>query len=273
MKKKVIPYLIISFGWTWTLWLIGYFYSNSFGHELKADATLFDLFTKFSDSHALTAQIIFALAVFGPLIGYLLVRRKQKRMFVGHIKLEYTLLAIIIPIVSAFPAVLLSIFLGYSDTNVITFTVAIPIALYFVSNILTSGTEEFGWRGFLYPHMKDNESSFWRITLRTGILWALWHYPLMFILYWGQGLATLLPSLIGFTAGIIAMAYISNFIYEKTSSIALAMLMHALNNTASFAVVLLFPKTPFVFLSSVMAWVAVGYLEKKYKIDKNAKSQ
>jgi membrane protease YdiL (CAAX protease family) len=121
--------------------------------------------------------------------------------------------------------------------------------------------------------MRENERSFWRLTLKTGILWAIWHYPLMFILYWDQGPAMLLPSLIGFTAGIIAMTYISNFIYERTSSIGLSMLMHALNNTASFVVILLFPKTPFVFLSSVIAWAAVGFLEKRYKIDKKAETQ
>lgn len=273
MKKKVIQYLVISFVWTWTLWLLGYFFSKGAGHDLSTDATLFDLFTKFSDSSAMFAQIIFALAVFGPLIGYLIVSPKQQGAFVGHIKRDFAALAIIIPIVSALPAILLSILLGYSDTQKISFGTLVPIMLYFVSNVLTSGTEEFGWRGFLYPYMKENECSFWRLTLKTGILWAIWHYPLMFILYWGQGLVTLLPSLIGFTAGIIAMAYIANFIYARTSSIGLAMLMHALNNTASFAVVLFFPKTPFVFLSSVMAWVVVGYLEKRYKIDNKAETQ
>jgi len=62
------------------------------------------------------------------------------------------------------------------------------------------------------------------------------------------------------------MNYISNFIFEKTKSIPLLMAMHALNNTASFALLLFYPQTPFLIVVHAMTWLAVAYLEKKYKI-------
>jgi membrane protease YdiL (CAAX protease family) len=268
MNKKAVRYLAISYVWTWAFWLFAFFLSKSAGHALNTGTTLFDLFSKFSDSNAFLAQLIFALAVFGPLVGYLIVAPKKKGSFAGKIKAEFALLALIIPIASAIPSVLLALFSGLGEPNKTGFAALSAIALYFVSNLLTSGTEEFGWRGFLYPNMKEKDSSFWHITLKSGLIWALWHYPLMIMMYWEQGPAVLLPSLAGFTAGIVAMTYIANFIYEKTSSIGLSMFLHALNNTMSFAVALLFPKSPFAFLSSIVAWAVVGLLDKKYQMDK-----
>ncbi len=83
-------------------------------------------------------------------------------------------------------------------------------------------------------------------------------------MYLPFGLMVLLPSLVGFTASIIAMNYITNFIYERSSNIWAVVILHALNNTMSFTLVLLFPKTPFTILSSLLAWVIVWWIEKKY---------
>jgi membrane protease YdiL (CAAX protease family) len=71
--------------------------------------------------------------------------------------------------------------------------------------------------------------------------------------------------LAGFTASIVAMAYISNYVYERTGSVALCMLLHALNNTASFAVALCFPLSPFVFLLGIASWIVVAVLDRTNK--------
>ena len=140
----------------------------------------------------------------------------------------------------------------------------ITILSYFASNLVTSGTEEFGWRGFLYPEMKANDMSFWDIAWKGGFVWALWHFPLLFILYMPFGYAVLIPSLAGFTASIVAMNYITNFLYEVMHNIWAEVLLHALNNTMSFVLILLFPGTPFTILSSLMAWAIVWWIEKKH---------
>lgn len=83
----------------------------------------------------------------------------------------------------------------------------------------------------------------------------------MIIMYWSLGLA-IVGILAGFVASIVAMSYITNVVYEKSNSLILTMLLHALNNTATFALVLLFPETPFVIIVALMAWVIVAVLEK-----------
>ena len=267
MTKKTVRYILISFTWTWAFWISAFILAKSRNYTLLTGETLFDLFRPYADPGAIAPQVIFALGVFGPLLGYLLVAQKQKNAFLGQIKSKFALLAFIIPAVTTLPAVLLSAF--FLQVKVTDRTLAgtiITIGLYFLSNLLTSGTEEFGWRGFLYPHMREKKESFGNTAWKSGLIWAVWHYPLMLMLYWGMGVAVALPTLLGFTAGIVAMAYLSNYVYEHTHSIGLLMLMHAFNNTGTFILMLLYPNTPFTFLSSLVSWGLVIYLEKKHPI-------
>lgn len=267
MKNKIFRYLLIAFGWTWGCWIGAMLLSSSRGQVLATDKTIFELARSLATSEAVLPQVLFALGVYGPLLGYLAVRpgRTLQRSEKGGMRFYW--MAILIPLIIVVPVILLSLVTGLRRTGTGALgNVPVLVALYFLSNLVTSGTEEFGWRGFLYPHLRKKERTFWDASWKGGILWAIWHFPLLVLLYSGQGPAVLLPSLVGFTAGIVAMSYITNFIYEKTASLPLVMVMHALNNSASFAVLLFFPGTPFLLLSHLAAWAVVGYLEKTYHL-------
>ena len=267
MTKKTVRYILISFTWTWVLWIFAYFLAKSSNDTLLTGITLFDLFRPYDHASAAVAQVVFALGVYGPLLGYLLVAKKPKNTFWGQRTSKFALLAILVPAVTTLPGVLASALMLQAKAAQHTFAgTLLAVGLYFVSNLLTSGTEEFGWRGFLYPHMREKKEPFWNTAWKSGLIWAVWHYPLMLMLYGGMGIAVALPTLLGFTAGIVAMAYLSNFVYEHTRSIALLMLMHALNNTGSFILMLLYPNTPFTFVSSLVSWGLVIYLEKKFPV-------
>ncbi len=146
-----------------------------------------------------------------------------------------------------------------------------PVAVYFVSNLVTSGTEEFGWRAFLYPRLREGGRSFWRASLVGGIIWAVWHYPLHVILFWGRPVVTAV-SIAGSTAALIAMSYISNLVVERAGAVGPAMLLHALNNTGAFLVVLLFPGSPFGFLTALVSWGLVWFLDRRYRPDAAVRS-
>jgi membrane protease YdiL (CAAX protease family) len=259
MKRRLAGYLAISFLWTWGGWISAYLISARAGFSLSTDATLFSLFTDFPVRTVFWAQLIFALGVYGPLIGFLIAAPKRTGSFFGHARPGQAALFLAIPLAVALPGALISVLSGYFDGARASYA---AVAIYFVSNLVTSGTEEFGWRGFLYPYLKEGGKSFWNTSWKSGLIWAVWHYPLMFILYWGLGPAALVSTLAGFTATIIAMAYISNYVFEKTGSIALCMLLHALNNTISFTVALFFPLASYGLLLGIASWVVVAILDK-----------
>ncbi|MBN2287276.1 MAG: CPBP family intramembrane metalloprotease [Tissierellales bacterium] len=264
INKRTKSYLITAFLWTWSGWIGAYALSQIMGTTLSLNGTLFSLWTWAWD-RSIIPQILFSLAVYGPLVGAWAVRAINLDLFKNGNAPEMWRLVILIPILSIFPAVILSFATSYFDTQSCSFLALLTaVTTYFASNLLTSGTEEFGWRGFLYPQMKASGMSFWDIAWKGGFVWALWHFPLLFIMYMPMGLMILLPSLVGFTASIVAMNFISNFLYDKMKIIWPLVVLHALNNTMSFTLVLLFPGTPFTIFTSIMAWVVVWWIEKKY---------
>ncbi|URN82775.1 CPBP family intramembrane glutamic endopeptidase [Acetobacterium wieringae] len=264
MKQNLRIYLIAAFGWTWFCWIGAYLISLTSGYSLLTGGTLFDLLALVPADKGWLPQLLFAVGVYGPLIGFLLVGRGEQKPISKPAAKRFAVLAVLLPLMIGIPTVVVSLILGYFNPGEATPGALLGlIGLYFISNFLTSGTEELGWRGFLFPYLRQKAAGFWLATWKGGIIWAVWHYPLMVILYLGQGPWVLLPTLVGFTAGIVAMNYITNFIYVKTQSLPLVMGFHALNNTVNFAIMLVFPGTPLLFLTSLTAWAVVAYLDKK----------
>ncbi|MBN2796787.1 MAG: CPBP family intramembrane metalloprotease [Clostridia bacterium] len=263
MKKVTKIYLGIAFIWTWSGWILAGLISHMNGFDLNLESTIFNFWSETWGSNKFLPQLLFAFAVYGPFMGFILTTGFKK---LWHLRkkgnLSYGWYVLIVPIISVFPAFLMSWTTKVNLTYVSFSSTMLTILLYFLSNLITSGTEEFGWRGVLYPALKAQGLSFWDVAWKGGFIWAIWHYPLLILMYLPLGVVVLVPSLIGFTASIVAMNYITNFIYEKTQKIFAVVLLHALNNTMSFALILLFPKTPYTVFSSLMAWVIVWWLEK-----------
>ena len=262
-RTRTVIYLTLSFTWTWALWLGGWTLGQARQAPINTGGTLFDLTTA-AGSPAFLPQMLFDLAVFGPLLGYLAARRY--RPVWGKPTPDTLLITVAVPTISVIPAIALTLATGVPAAGLAAGPAAGAIAVYFVSNLLTSGTEEFGWRGYLHPELRRHERTFWGAAWKGGLVWALWHYPLMLILYWQLGFIMIL-TIAGFTASLISMAWITALVYERSNSIALAAFLHALNNTATFALVLLFPTTPFTIVTAAMAWALVAVLEKRYRVD------
>lgn len=265
MKKNIGVYLGIAFGWTWACWIGAFVVSLAQGSVLSTSGTLFETLQNLGKGNG-WIQGVFALGVYGPLLGYVFSHSHRKEFFPGKVSGFSILLALCIPLIIMLPGIILSLATRVElDKTKSIGAVILAILIYFISNVITSGTEEFGWRGALYTHLRQKEATFWSASWKGGLIWAVWHYPMMIMLYWGQSPFVVIPSLIGFTAGIVAMTYIFNFMFERSQSIPLLAVMHGLSNTAGFVLLLLFPLSPFMILSHLMAWAVVIYLEKKYK--------
>lgn len=94
---------------------------------------------------------------------------------------------------------------------------------------LTAGLmEEFGWRGFLLPHLLKRHSPL-VATLLLGLVWGgLWHGYADYFALGGRGLDSLiLISLLG-PILLTAWSFIITWVYEKTGgSLLIAFFMHA----------------------------------------------
>ncbi len=273
-RSRIALYLAIAFGWTWTGWAASHLVARGRNLDAGTDGTLFTLFMQEAGTPRFLPQLLFALAVYGPMAGFLAVGGWRRSAGATQPATPngtpspgprlFRMLPVLVPLIIILPTTLVSLLMGlYNPGGRSGGAVLATIGLYFLSNLFTSGTEEFGWRGFLYPAMKAGGASFWDIAWKGGLIWAAWHFPLMILMYLPMGFAVLIPSLIGFCASIVAMNYITNLVYERTGSLPAVMLLHALNNTASFAVALLFPGTPVTILIHVCIWLVVWWLEKR----------
>lgn len=111
-------------------------------------------------------------------------------------------------------------------------SVAIGVFLMCAFGLLGSLTsalgEEIGWRGFLVPELART-SSFTTTALISGIVWALWHYP---VLIWGDynaGTATWC-ALTCFTVLVISGSVIFAWMRLKSGSLWTGAMLHASHN-------------------------------------------
>jgi membrane protease YdiL (CAAX protease family) len=83
--------------------------------------------------------------------------------------------------------------------------------LIFVA-ILGGGLEEPGWRGFALPRLEQRLSPL-RATLLLGFVWGVWHIPA-----YGTPIAFVVP---------LVLAFFYTWLYNRTGSVLLCILLHA----------------------------------------------
>jgi membrane protease YdiL (CAAX protease family) len=139
------------------------------------------------------------------------------------------------------------------------------LGVFFVFQLLTSGTEEIGWRGYLDERLRHGRS-FWETGWAVGLPWAVWHYPIVVIIFGQQGMApaAIVGSLAGFTMGIIAASILHSWFYDRHRSVFLNIFIHALFNTVPLATTLLYRESPAAVIANLLLWVVVFGLKRRF---------
>jgi uncharacterized protein len=123
--------------------------------------------------------------------------------------------------------------------------------------------EELGWTGFAIPRLRPRYGVL-TSGLIVGALWGAWHF---IVNLWSSGtpsgalsLALFLHSFL-FSVGVLpAYRLLMVWVYDRTGSLLVAMLMHASLTTSNVLLVPLASEAPLVTWSLVVAatlWVAV----------------
>lgn len=103
------------------------------------------------------------------------------------------------------------------------------IAAYGLIGSLSSALgEEIGWRGFLVPEL-SRTTSFTTTALISGIVWSVWHYPIL--IYGGYNGGT--PTWYGltcFTVMVVAISFVFAWMRLKSGSLWTGAMLHASHN-------------------------------------------
>jgi membrane protease YdiL (CAAX protease family) len=153
---------------------------------------------------------------------------------------DRTTLILAIPVILFFPITLigsnlLADLLGmeYTQPKYLQDPMSVWLPFMFVKMftvaMLTGGNEEHGWRGVLQPLLQRSMSPL-TVALIIGVIWELWHLPLVLGGIYGEGNPALI--VIGRMLLVFPLAFLLAAIYNGTrGSIFLCVLFHACVNS------------------------------------------
>tara|TARA_R110002012_G_scaffold121510_2_gene271088 strand:+ start:63165 stop:64019 length:855 start_codon:yes stop_codon:yes gene_type:complete len=120
--------------------------------------------------------------------------------------------------------------LGIAESNqplVIAVMVILLLTVGVVKNLGSTLGEEIGWRGFLIFELRK-VMSFKSLAIVSGVIWAVWHYPVINLIY-GRG-ENLLMHTSAFTIMIIGISVILAYFTFKSKSLWPAAIYHSVHN-------------------------------------------
>lgn len=88
--------------------------------------------------------------------------------------------------------------------------------------------EEIGWRGFLVPQLAK-VTTFTYVSLISGVIWALWHLPLILFADYNAG-APAWYSFLCFAVMVVASGFVYAWLRLKSGSVWTGMFLHASHN-------------------------------------------
>ena len=183
------------------------------------------------------------------IVTFKLTGRKLSELAWNLGKSKYLWGSYLIPLLYSLAAYLIIWSTGWGDFYNISFVTntahefgwdALPhglfIIIFFIMNggigmfasISTALGEEIGWRGFLVPELAK-KMGYTGVSLTTGLIWGLWHYPLLVFGSYNNGTPAWY-GLICFTVSITAVSFIFTWYRMKSGSLWTGVLLHASHN-------------------------------------------
>lgn len=213
--KRIILFIAITFGFSWLMWGLQYLGQENILPEW------FQLFGMFG--------------LFGPFVAFMILTKRDNKSYKETFRNLFTkapLWTIVFVLVS--PMVLSAIaYVVYLGTNTganeplgVTLLSIIPIALMIL--FVGGPVEEFGWRGYLLPKLRDKHG-FILTVLILGLIHGVWHIPLHYLNGTVQEAIPIYEFLIVTVA--ITVSYV--FVYEYTKSLIPMIALHWFANLSS----------------------------------------
>jgi len=236
-KKALITYFILAYSFSWSFWLLAFLFDYS---DPSFAATLE---TEFIQSNQLLPFLIFRLGVYGPLLASLYVTRLYyeraglkhllNKIFHWRLHPKFYFTALFLPLFILFIVWMIGLLSRIPSDDFFNSNISVYLLLpFFLYQIFTSGLEEPGWRGFALEHL-EKAYSFEKTNWILGTVWAVWHFPYVIYLYYGDGLTAIFLTLLGFSFSIIGQTFIFSWLYLKTRSVFLMIFFHAWLNTST----------------------------------------
>ena len=241
-RIQFTTYMIAAFGLAWILDIIAIIFSNN--------------------ENQMVFSIVMVITMFMPFMATLIARIPLKGMgWIPHLKgkIRYVFFALWMPaLLSIIGGVLFFIIFPKAfDSEFLTLRglmeeaalekleaqgLTIPIYILISSiqaitfapffNMFAALGEEVGWRGALYPYLKE-KLGVTKGRIVGGVIWGSWHWPVMIFAGYEYGKEYIGAPVLGpivFCLFTVMMGILCDYVYEKTETIWLPSLMHGATN-------------------------------------------
>lgn len=229
LKKRLAIFLLFSFGLVWGMQAVTYMAGVRYGDS--------------------AGSVVLAYAMLCPVLAMLITRLITKQGFGGmkmgislRGKKKYYILAFLVPLFYTEAGCVLY-FLLIKDGADWSFPAfgqlerglwwLVPAAALTNALIVSFGGfgEEAGWRGYMYPMLKELFGAKTGIII-GGVIWGIWHYPMI---YQGHNYGTgyfgyPFTGFLVFTVFTVAMGAWLDELCQKTDSVWAPAFAHAVNN-------------------------------------------
>lgn len=221
-KYRPVLFFVLAYLFTWMFWIPAIFVPENIGIILMligliAPAVISTIFVLASDSETLKQDL------------------KNKIFGFYKVKWQNVILAIIVFAAIIVASILLSFLFGqsieqFAFTEDFSFT-GVGIAGAFITILVASIIEEVGWKGYCEDSIGDYMNWFWE-SMIFGVLWSLWHLPLLFIPGTYQaGLMVNPLYVVNFFISGVPMGFIITWVYLVSDrSILACMIFHLFVN-------------------------------------------
>ena len=221
-KYRPVLFFVLAYLFTWMFWIPAIFVPENIGIILMligliAPAVISTIFVLASDSETLKQDL------------------KNKIFGFYKVKWQNVILAIIVFAAIIVASILLSLLFGqsieqFAFTEDFSFT-GVGIAGAFITILVASIIEEVGWKGYCEDSIGDYMNWFWE-SMIFGVLWSLWHLPLLFIPGTYQaGLMVNPLYVVNFFISGVPMGFIITWVYLVSDrSILACMVFHLFVN-------------------------------------------
>jgi len=220
---RPVRYFCTVFAFTWVFWIVAAIVSRS-------------------NTDNGTSAILMILGLFVPTVTTIItvltsksieLKRDFKKKITGFYRIRpwSVLVAIAVMGIIIGMSILLSLIFGESTEQfsfVEGFSFSIGGIPTLLTLVLTASLEEFGWRGYAQDSLA-NQFCWLKASVIFGLIWAIWHLPLFFILdTYQNGLVQMNPWFaVNFFVGIPPMAILFTWVYVKNNrSIFACILFH-----------------------------------------------
>ena len=153
--------------------------------------------------------------------------------------------------------------LGVSTTSYMVQTGLMAVTIGPAINMLFAVGEEVGWRGTMMPWLKERFGLL-NGRLLGGIIWGVWHWPIMLLTGYEYGTNYLGAPVLGLVVWCVvcfALNTLLDWLYEKTSCIWVPSIAHgAFNAVAGLFTVLTYPADAYYTVLGPMPIGLIGML-------------